>query len=87
MISSIVYLLCALTSVLCTVLLYLNYRKNKTNLLFWSAICFFCLSLNNILLFVDLVLTAPTTDLSVIRTLPAAVGFAVLVSNFAWDKP
>ena len=87
MISSIVYLLCAVTSVVCTCLLFFNYRRSRTQLLFWSAICFLGLSLNNILLFVDLVLTASTTDLSALRALPAALGLSALVSGFAWDTP
>lgn len=87
MISSVVYLLCAVTSVVCTCLLFYNYRKSRSQLLFWSAICFLGLSINNILLFIDLVLTGPTTDLSAARALPAALGFAALVSGFAWDTP
>lgn len=86
MISALVYLMCALTSILCAVLLYLKYRRNRTRLLLWSGICFFCLALNNILLFVDLVL-APQIDMSVIRTLPAVVGFGALVWGFIWDTP
>ncbi len=87
MISSIVYLLCAFTSIACTTLLFLKYRRNQTKLLFWCAICFFGLALNNILLVVDLVLTPPTFDLLTVRSVPAALGFAALVTGFAWDMP
>lgn len=86
MISALVYLLCALTSVLCVALLYRNYRRNKTRLLLWSGICFLGLALNNILLFIDLVL-APQIDLSVVRTLPAVFGFGALIWGFVWDNP
>jgi hypothetical protein len=84
MMSAVVYILCALTSTLCAVLLYLNFRKNSTRLLLWSAICFSCLALNNMLLFVDLIFT-PGMDLSVVRTVPAVVGFAALAWGFTWD--
>lgn len=87
MISTIVYLLCALTSIACAVLLFFKYRRTKTKLIFWCAICFFGLALNNILLVVDLVLTPPTLDLFVIRSVPAALGFVALVTGFAWDTP
>lgn len=87
MISSIVYMLCAATSTICAILLYMNYRRSRTKLLFWSGVCFTGLALNNIILVVDLVLTGPTVDLTVYRALPAAVGLAALVSGFAWDTP
>jgi len=86
MISALVYLMCALTSILCAILLYLHYKKNRTRLLLWSGICFLCLALNNIMLFIDLVL-ASQIDLSVARTLPAVIGFGVLVWGFIWDTP
>lgn len=85
MTSTLVYSLCAITSILCAVLLYINYRKSKTRMLFWSSICFFFLAINNILLVVDLVLT-PNLDLSFIRTLPSALGFAALVWGFTWEQ-
>ena len=86
MISALVYLMCALTSAICALLLSLNYRKSRTRLLLWSAICFLCLALNNILLFTDLVL-APQIDMSAIRTLPAVIGFGALVWGSIWDTP
>jgi hypothetical protein len=86
MISEIVYMLCALTSVLCAAMLYRNYRRQRTRLLLWSGICFTGLAVNNILLFTDLVIT-PHADLSVVRTLPAVLGFGALVWGFVWDTP
>jgi predicted transcriptional regulator len=86
-ISSIVYLLCAFTSIACASLLYLKYRRKQTRLLFWCAVCFFGLALNNILLVVDLVLTPPTFDLFTIRAIPAALGFAALATGLAWETP
>lgn len=87
MISSIVYMLCAFTSIVCATLLFLKYRKNKTKLLFWCAVCFIGLSLNNILLVVDMVLMPTSIDLFTIRAVPAAIGLAALVTGFAWDTP
>ena len=51
-----VYILCALTSLFCAVLLFRSYRKQRTRLLMWSTLCFVGLAINNLLLFVDLVL-------------------------------
>ncbi len=86
MMSSFVYLMCALTSILCAVLLYLGNRRRQTGLLFWSVICFSCLAINNSLLFVDMVII-PTSNISIFRTLPAVIGFAALLWGFIWDTP
>ena len=80
-----VYLLCAATSVLCAVLLYNGYRASRTRLLFWSSLCFIGLALNNVLLFVDLVV-ATRVDLSVLRTSVAAVAVLVLCLGLVWES-
>jgi hypothetical protein len=74
-----VYILCALTSTACAVLLFRGYMKGKANLLLWSSLCFTGLALNNILLFVDLVIIPDGADLSVIRSIPAVIGFGLLL--------
>ena len=79
-----VYLLCALTSGGCAVLLLRAYARSRTRLLLWCALCFVGLALNNVLLFTDLVLV-PDVDLSVIRQLPALAGVMVLVYGLIWD--
>lgn len=73
-----VYILCAMTSALCAVLLYRNYRKTATQLLLWSSLCFLGLALNNALLFTDLVLVR-TIDLSTARNATALAALSVLV--------
>lgn len=81
MIAEAVYLLCALTSVLCAVLLLLAYRRSRLAFLFWSSLCFVGLAVNNVLLFVDVVVV-PQLDLSIVRTLPALLGVMLLVWGF-----
>ena len=73
-----VYVLCALTSLACAVLLLRGYRTSRVRLLLWSGICFLGFFLNNVLLVVD-VRIVPEADLSVWRSLPALAGLAVLV--------
>jgi hypothetical protein len=75
--AEVVYLLCTATSLLCTVLLFRGYRRNGARLLMWSGICFACLCLNNVMLFLDLIVL-PATDLSIWRLLPALLGIALL---------
>jgi hypothetical protein len=73
-----VYLLCALTSLSCAVLLLRGYRASRTPLLFWSCLCFVGLAVNNVLLFVDLVMV-PDFDLRVLRASTALASLALLV--------
>lgn len=79
-----VYILCALTSLACAVLLFRGYHRSGARLLLWSSLCFACFALNNVLLIIDVrVLTE--LDLSVPRTLPAVVGAALLLYGLIWD--
>ena len=80
-----VYLLCALTSILCAVLLARSYRRQKSRLLMWSTLCFAGLAINNILLFVDLVLTAQDVDLSYLRSGTALVSVMLLLIGLVWE--
>ena len=79
-----VYALCALTAIACAVLLAQSFARTRARLLFWAALCFTGLALNNILLFVDKVI-APDVDLSVWRTLPAFLGVTALVYGLIWE--
>lgn len=80
-----VYLLCALTSILCAVLLARSYRVQKSRLLMWSTLCFVGLAVNNILLFVDLVLTSEDIDLSFVRSGTALVSVLLLLIGLVWE--
>jgi hypothetical protein len=74
------------TSLLCSLLLFRAYRKSGTRLLMWSAICFACLCLNNILLFLDLIVFTTSVDLSMWRLIPALVGVALLCYGFIEEE-
>lgn len=80
-----VYILCALTSVACAVLLLRGYFRSGLRLLLWSGLCFVLLAFSNVLLFVDLALLGPETDLSVVRSSLALVGVATLLYGLIWD--
>lgn len=76
--AELVYILCAITSVLCAVLLLRAYLVRRRSLLLWSAACFGALGLNNVLLFVDLVLEPTRLDLAGARSATALAGLAAL---------
>jgi hypothetical protein len=79
-----VYILCALLSATCAVLLMRGWRRNRTRLLLYSGLCFVWLALNNAILLIDLVLV-PDIDLAVARTLTSLGGAATLLYGLIWD--
>lgn len=79
-----VYILCALTSLVCAVLLLRAWRRSRLRLLLWSALCFGGLVLNNIALLLDLIVF-PNVDFSLVRSLTALVSVAVLLFGLVWE--
>ncbi len=80
-----IYVLCALTSMVCAVLLLRSYRTSRTALLFWSSLCFAGLALNNALLAVDLIVV-PELDLSLWRSAIALASLGVLLFGLIWNS-
>jgi hypothetical protein len=81
-----VYILCALTSAACAVLLLRGWRSNGVRLLFYSGLCFLWLTLNNLLLLVDLLLV-PGIDLALARSITSLLGASTLLYGLIWDVP
>jgi hypothetical protein len=79
-----VYILCAATAFLCAFLLLRGYLRSGTRLLLWSSLCFVGLTLNNALLYVDLVLM-PAVDLQPMRHIIALASLCLLVYGLIWD--
>ena len=84
MFANVVYILCAATSSLCAGLLFRGYRRSGARLLFWSALCFIGLALNNVMLIVD-VRVVPGIDLSTWRMVSAVAGAALLLYGLIWE--
>jgi hypothetical protein len=82
--AELTYLLCAATSILCAVLLLRGWLRSRSRLLMWSSLCFVGLAINNVLLFVDLVLL-PDVDLRLLRTGSALVSLVLLVIGLIWE--
>ncbi len=83
--AEMVYVLCAATSIVCAVLLLRGYRASRMRLLFWASLCFLGLALNNVVLFVDLILL-PDVDLFWWRSLPALGGMSILLYGLIWES-
>ena len=81
----VLYLLAALTSIACMVLLFRGYARTGARLLFWSALCFVGLSINNVLLFFDFVIFPTQVDLRPWRLFAALAGVLFLLYAFIWE--
>jgi hypothetical protein len=79
-----VFILCALTSLTCTILLLRSYRRERVGLLLWSGIAFAGFTLGNILLVVDR-MVVPTVDLSLLRSVPVLAGLLILIYGLVWE--
>jgi len=80
-----VYLLGALTSLCCGLLLLRSYGQVQRRLLLWSGLCFIGLAISNLLIFVDLVIF-PNVDLYRFRLGAAAISMVLLLYGLIWES-
>ncbi len=73
-----VYILCALTSLACAILLWRAYRSTRVPLLLWSSFCFAVLTLSNVVLAVDLTILSHI-DLQPVRSGMTLIGLTALL--------
>ena len=66
-------------------LLFRGYARTGVRLLLWSALCFICLTTNNVLLFFDTVVYPTQIDLRFFRLSAALAGIACLLYAFIWE--
>jgi hypothetical protein len=85
MMAAAIYTLCALTSILCFVLLWRSWRQSGSRLLFWSALCFAALSVNNVILVLD-TLVFTEVDLGVWRLGAGLVAVLLLLYGLVWEE-
>ena len=81
----VLYTLAVLTCLACTVLLFRGYARSGLRLLLWSALCFVFLTLNNVLLFFDLIVFNEL-DLRPWRLAAALVGLLFLLYGFLFES-
>lgn len=80
----LIYLLCAVTSLICAWLLLRSYRRTRFPLLFWSGLCFSVLAINNMILVLDK-LVFPDVNFSMWRLSSALVALLLLLYGLIWQ--
>lgn len=83
--ATLVYLLCALTSAACALLLIREFRRSRSRVLLWASLAFVGFALNNALVFTDFVLV-PEQDLALVRALTALLSAGLLVFALEGDR-
>ena len=82
--ATIIYALCSLLSLGIAGLLWHSHAKTRSRVLYWSALCFSGLTLNNILLVADKLLF-PGQDLSVPRLVIALASLSLLLYGLIYE--
>lgn len=82
---ALVYTLCFGTSALCAYLLGRSFRRARSRMLFWSAMCFALLAVVNFAVVLDM-LVFPGVNLRPFRLWVSLVAVAVLLFGFIWDE-
>lgn len=81
----LVLILCAVTALVCAVLLIRGYRRTGTRLLLLCGLFFVSLTLENVLVFIDIIMV-PHVDLFLFRTSLAFVGMIFLLVGLIWES-
>lgn len=84
--ASIIYFLCMLTSLACFALLWRAWKVSRSRLLFWSALCFAGLSVNNFLLVIDKLVFPTSVDLTMLRLTVALAAPLLLLFGLIWEE-
>jgi len=80
-----IYALCALTSLVCAVLLLRGYRDSRYRLLFWAGLCCVGLTINNLLMVTDKVFFAQENMLTV-RLAASLIAVGLLLYGLIFDE-
>ncbi|MGH9616242.1 MAG: DUF5985 family protein [Acidobacteriaceae bacterium] len=80
-----IYIVAALTTLLCSILLLRAYASVRRRLLLWSGLCFAGLTVSNIFVIADLMLF-PSIDFYTYRLGSAAIAMALLLYGLIWES-
>lgn len=83
--AELIYGLCTLTALVCTLALWRSYFHNRHRLLFWSGACFAGLTLHNFFLVLDKVVFT-SVDLLPLRLLTALAAQLLLLYGLIFTE-
>jgi hypothetical protein len=81
----LIYALCSLTALACSVLLLLGAGRTGSRMLFWSGLCFAGLTFTNVLVIIDHY-AMPGNDLSMLRLGSALVAISLLLYGLIFEE-
>jgi len=79
------YILTIVITLVCSILLLRSYIRVRNRLLLWSGLCFAGLTIENLLVFADLILF-PAVDLYTYRLVSAAIAISLLLFGLVWER-
>lgn len=79
-----IFALCLSACVVCAFLLLRGYARGGARLLLWTGLCFALLSVNNLLVILDIVVF-PTVDLQGWRHGASLLAISVLLVGLVWE--
>jgi hypothetical protein len=84
-VSVALYVTTILVTLFCSILLLRAYIRVRRGLLLWSALCFVGLTVDSVLVLVDLILF-PSLDLFTWRLASVAIAISLLVFGMIWER-
>jgi hypothetical protein len=66
-------------------MLFRGYLRSGVRLLFWAGLCFAGLMVDNIILYIDIVVV-PDVNLAVWRKLPGLAALMLLIYGLVWES-
>lgn len=84
--AAVIYGLCAVMAVICSLLLLRAYAKSGYRMLLWGGLCFVGLTANNVLLIIDKILLPTEIDLTIWRHSVSLLSMLVLLYGLIFDS-
>jgi len=84
--ATLVYALCAMTALLCAVMLLAGARGSGSRMLFWSGLCFAGLFVTNLLVVMDALDLLRGRDLATLRLVTGLVSVALLLYGLIFEE-
>ena len=82
----LIYVLCAMTALVCAVMLLLGSRRTGSRMLFWSGLCFAGLAFTNLVVVVDALRLFPQENFSSLRLGSALVALMLLLYGLIFEE-